>query len=126
MAMPDGFDTPLGNYAKNGRDLSGGQWQKLAMAKNLLKDSAKIMILDEPTAALDPVAESDLYREFGKLTSDKTVLLISHRLGATRLADRILVFHEGAIVEDGSHEELMKKNGLYTSTYHAQSQWYTN
>lgn len=124
MEMPDGFDTPLGNYAENGRDLSGGQWQKLAMARNLIKKTASIMILDEPTAALDPVAESKLYQQFQAMTEDRTVLLISHRLGATRLAERVLVFHDGQIVEDGSHEELVKKNGIYTQMYHAQSQWY--
>lgn len=124
MAMQDGFETPLGNYAENGRDLSGGQWQKIAMARNLIKESARIMILDEPTAALDPVAESDLYRQFQSLTEDRTVLLISHRLGATRLAERVLVFQDGQIVEDGSHEELINRNGIYTEMYHAQSQWY--
>ncbi len=124
MAMPKGFDTHLGTFEEGGRDLSGGQWQKLAMARNLLKERAKIMILDEPTAALDPVAESNLYREFQDLTEDRTVLLISHRLGATRLADRILVFHEGQIVEDGTHEQLTKMDGYYKQMYHAQAQWY--
>lgn len=124
MEMPDGFDTPLGNYAENGRDLSGGQWQKLAMARNLIKTTASIMILDEPTAALDPVAESELYQQFQSMTGDKTVLLISHRLGITKLAQRVLVFQEGQIVEDGSHEELVRKNGVYAQMYHAQSRWY--
>lgn len=124
MTLPKGFDTHLGTFEEGGRDLSGGQWQKLAMARNLLKKSAKIMILDEPTAALDPVAESSLYKEFQALTEDRTVLLISHRLGATRLADRILVFHEGQIVEDGTHEQLTKKDGYYKQMYHAQAQWY--
>lgn len=119
-----GMETPLGNHAEGSVDLSGGQWQKLAMARNLIRADASIMIMDEPTAALDPVAESRLYQEFQNLTGDKTVLLISHRLGATRLADRILVFSDGQIVEDGSHEELLKQNGLYTQMYTAQSQWY--
>ncbi|MCI8373108.1 MAG: ABC transporter ATP-binding protein [Lachnospiraceae bacterium] len=122
--LPRGIDTPLGNHAQGSIDLSGGQWQKLAMARNLLKSDAKLMLMDEPTAALDPVAESKLYQEFQSLTGDKTVLLISHRLGATRLADRILVFSDGQIVEDGSHEALLKKNGLYAEMYQAQSQWY--
>ena len=118
--------TNLGNLYKDSVDLSGGQWQKLAMARNLYKDGASLMILDEPTAALDPMAESKLYHDFSKLSSDKGVVLISHRLGATRLAERVLVFHEGKIVEDGTHEELLKADGLYTQMYHAQAQWYVS
>jgi ATP-binding cassette subfamily B protein len=82
------------------------------------------LILDEPTAALDPVAEAKLYEDFHQITGDKTTILISHRLGATRVADRILVFHEGRIVEEGAHDELMAKNGMYAAMYRAQSQWY--
>ena len=118
--------TNLGNLYKDSVDLSGGQWQKLAMARNLYKDGASLMILDEPTAALDPMAESKLYHDFSKLSSDKGVVLISHRLGATRLAERVLVFHEGKIAEDGTHEELLKAGGLYTQMYHAQAQWYVS
>lgn len=82
------------------------------------------MILDEPTAALDPLAEAELYRNFTGLTGDRTTILISHRLGITQLVDRILVFDEGGIVEDGSHEELLKKQGLYARMFQAQAQWY--
>ena len=82
------------------------------------------MVMDEPTAALDPLAESKLYHEFQKLTGDKTVLLISHRLGATRIADRVIVFDNGQIKEDGTHEQLLRANGLYATMYQAQSQWY--
>lgn len=122
--LPNGANTYLGNIYPESKDLSGGQWQKLAMARNLIKEDACIMVMDEPTAALDPLAESKLYEEFSALTGDKTVILISHRLGATRLADRVLVFHDGQIVEDGSHEELLKNNQLYTQMYLSQSQWY--
>lgn len=122
--MADKGKTYLGNLHKGSVDLSGGQWQKLAMARNLIKDQAKIMLMDEPTAALDPLAESRLYREFSNLTQDKTVILISHRLGATRIADRVLVFDDGKVVEDGSHEELLKKKKLYAKMYQAQAQWY--
>ncbi len=118
--------TYLSNLHKGSVDLSGGQWQKLAMARNLLKDRAKIMLMDEPTAALDPLAESRLYREFSNMTQDKTVILISHRLGATRLADRVLVFDDGKVVEDGTHEELLTKKQLYAKMYHAQAQWYVS
>jgi ABC-type multidrug transport system fused ATPase/permease subunit len=82
------------------------------------------MILDEPTAALDPLAESELYRNFTDLTGDRTTILISHRLGITKLVDRILVFNDGYIVEDGSHEELLNKKGIYAHMFQAQSQWY--
>lgn len=122
--LPNGADTYLGNLYPNSKDLSGGQWQKLAMARNLIKEDACVMVMDEPTAALDPLAESKLYEDFSALTGDKTVILISHRLGATRLADRVLVFHDGQIVEDGSHQELLQKNQLYTRMYHSQAQWY--
>lgn len=122
--LKEGMETPLGNHAKGSVDLSGGQWQKLAMARNLIRKEARIMLMDEPTAALDPVAESKLYQEFQSLTGDRTVLLVSHRLGATRLADRVLVFSDGRIVEDGTHDELLKQKGLYAQMYTAQSQWY--
>jgi ABC-type multidrug transport system fused ATPase/permease subunit len=82
------------------------------------------MILDEPTSALDPVAEAQLYRNFASLTGDKTTILISHRLGITAVVDRILVFDNGKIVEDGSHKQLMAQNGLYADMYRAQAQWY--
>lgn len=120
----DEIDTHLGFQQFGGTEISGGQWQKLAMARVLLKKNSKILILDEPTAALDPISESKLYSDFNKLTGDKTVLLISHRLGATRLADRVLVFNGGKIAEEGTHDELIRLNGLYTEMYHAQSQWY--
>lgn len=117
-------DTYLGNLHEGSIDLSGGQWQKLAMARNLYKEQAKVMLLDEPTAALDPLAESKLYKEFADLTQDKTVLLISHRLGVTKIVDRVLVFDNGQIAEDGTHEELYQANRLYTKMYDAQMQWY--
>ena len=82
------------------------------------------MILDEPTSALDPVAEAQLYRDFTALTGDKTTILISHRLGITAMADRILVFQDGRIVEDGSHQELMAQNGRYAEMYREQAKWY--
>lgn len=117
--------TNLGNLYPGSVDLSGGQWQKLAMARNLIKSGAQLMILDEPTAALDPMAESRLYQDFSQLTKDKGVVLISHRLGATRLADRILVFDDGRIVEEGSHKELLREGTLYEQMYQAQAQWYS-
>lgn len=120
-----GFDEVIGTFSQEGSNLSGGQWQKIATTRAAYRDSARIMILDEPTAALDPVAEADLYRSFADLTGDRTTILISHRLGITRIVDRILVFDDGRIVEDGSHEELIDGDGLYAKMYRAQAQWYS-
>jgi ABC-type multidrug transport system fused ATPase/permease subunit len=122
--QPCGFDEMIGTFSAAGNNLSGGQWQKLALTRALYRDKAKMIILDEPTAALDPIAEASLYRDFAALTGDKTTILISHRLGITSVVDRILVFSEGRIVEDGSHAELMDKKGIYAAMYQAQAQWY--
>jgi ATP-binding cassette subfamily B protein len=122
--QPSGFDEEVGTFSETGNNLSGGQWQKIAMTRALCREEARVMILDEPTAALDPMAEASLYRDFAKLTGDKTTILISHRLGITSVVDRILVFDGGRIVEDGSHVELMAKNGQYAKMYLAQAQWY--
>lgn len=122
--LPNQLDEQLGVLSENGKNLSGGQWQKLVLARALNKRDAKIMILDEPTAAMDPVAETELYQNFTEVTGGRTTLLISHRLGVTRLVDRILVFKDGRIVERGSHDALMKQNGEYARMYRAQAQWY--
>ena len=122
--QPDGFDEVVGTFSKSGNNLSGGQWQKVALMRCIYRDEAKIMVLDEPTAALDPIAEAELYRNFAQLTGDRTTILISHRLGMTQLVDRILVFDDGRIVEDGDHKTLLANNGLYAKMYHAQAQWY--
>ncbi|MCL2261929.1 MAG: ABC transporter ATP-binding protein/permease [Defluviitaleaceae bacterium] len=123
-AQPDGLDEVLGTFSKHGNNLSGGQWQKLAICRAIYRDKAKIMILDEPTAALDPIAETNLYKNFGNLTGDKTTILISHRLGITSLVDRVIVFRAGRIVEDGSHAKLLADDGYYAELYNAQAKWY--
>lgn len=119
------LDEVVGIFSDRGNNLSGGQWQKIAITRALYRKKACMYILDEPTAALDPLGEANLYRNFGQLTGDKTTILISHRLGITKVVDRILVFDKGKIVEDGSHAELMAKNGLYADMYKAQARWYT-
>ncbi len=122
----NGFDEEIGNFAQKGNDLSGGQWQKLALTRALWRNKARIMVLDEPTAALDPIAEAEIYRKFADITGGRTTVMVSHRLGITSIVDRILVFRDGEIIEDGSHAELMKKNGHYAEMYRAQAKWYVN
>lgn len=122
--QPEGLRSMLGRLSQKGNDLSGGQWQKIALLRAVYRNNTNIMILDEPTAALDPLAEAELYRNFSLLTGDRTTLLISHRLGITKLVDRILVFHDGHIIEDGTHQELMEKRGHYYEMYQAQASWY--
>lgn len=124
LEQPEGLDGMLGHFSQKGNDLSGGQWQKIALLRAVYRNRANILILDEPTAALDPKAETQLYRDFSRITGDKTTLLISHRLGITSLVDRILVFRDGRIIEDGTHQELMAKKGHYHSLYQAQAKWY--
>ncbi len=121
--LPQGAATPLGKYVPDGMDISGGEWQRVAMARCLAQPSA-LRILDEPTAALDPVAESELYASFERLTAGATTLLITHRLGATRTADVIMVLDGGRIVESGSHAELMRLGGLYSRMFESQRYWY--
>ena len=122
--QPHGLDEEIGLFSQTGNNLSGGQWQRVAIARALYRNKARILVLDEPTAALDPMAEADLYANFTKMAGNKTVILISHRLGITKLVDRILVFHNGRIIEDGSHEELMAKGGHYRQLYTSQAKWY--
>lgn len=123
--LKDGYDTVIGSlHVVHMFDLSGGQKQKVFLARTALRRSARLLVMDEPTAALDPMAEARLYGEFTELSGDRTVLLISHRLGATKLADRILVFQEGEIVEQGSHDDLIAQNGKYAGMYRAQAKWY--
>lgn len=120
-----GLDRNLGKLTADGQDLSGGQWQRVAMARAFVSDAAYV-ILDEPTAALDPIAESRMYENFSRIFSEKSVLMISHRLASARLADRILVLDGGRIVQDGNHGELMGQEGLYKVMYSAQSSFYVD
>lgn len=121
--LPDGIDTPLGRVQSSGMDLSGGEWQRLALAR-AYANNAPVYLLDEPTAALDPISESQVYQDFQKASQDKTTILISHRLGSVKLADQILVLDHGRIVESGSHEKLMENKQLYYEMYESQRSWY--
>lgn len=122
--LPDGLDTLMvKNINENAYELSGGEMQKLLLARALYKE-APILILDEPTAALDPIAENELYLKYRNLTEGRTSLFISHRFASTRFCDRIILMDQGRIAEVGTHEELLKKNGLYAQMYRVQSQYY--
>ena len=121
--LPDKIHTHLGKLDEKGVDLSGGQWQRLAIARVMLSP-APMYILDEPTAALDPMSESKIYEDFEHISQRKTTLLISHRLGATKTADHILVLDDGHIVQQGSHAMLMQNDGLYKDMYDSQRSWY--
>lgn len=122
-SLNHGLDTPLGKIMADGQDLSGGQWQRVAIARSL-NSRAPVKILDEPTSALDPISESLLYRDFEKLMRGKTTVFVSHRLGSTKLADEILVIDSGRIIERGTHDELMAENGSYAGMFEAQRGWY--
>ncbi|MBE5975410.1 MAG: ABC transporter ATP-binding protein [Paenibacillaceae bacterium] len=122
-SLNHGLDTPLGKIMADGQDLSGGQWQRVAIARSL-NSRAPVKILDEPTSALDPISESLLYRDFEKLMRGKTTVFVSHRLGSTKLADEILVIDSGRIIECGTHDELMAENGSYAGMFEAQRGWY--
>ncbi len=121
--LPQKYNSALGKIEEEGVDLSGGEWQRVALARAVISP-AQLKILDEPTAALDPISESEIYTEFEKISRGYTTIFISHRLGSTKLADTILVVSGGRILEQGSHEELMKQQGMYSKMYLSQVEWY--
>ncbi len=123
--LPSGLDTMLGRTLAEGTDLSGGQWQKLALARAFFRGGA-VLILDEPTAALDARAEHELFDHILAESRGRTTIIISHRFSTVRSADRILVLHEGEIVEDGDHAGLMKRNGRYAEMFRLQASRYTD
>ncbi len=121
--LPQGTDTLLFKDREGGVDISGGEAQKLALARALYKD-APFVILDEPTAALDPVSEAQVYAGFHEMVKDKTSIYISHRMSSCRFCDDIVVFEDGRIVERGNHEELLERQGQYAEMWHAQAKYY--
>jgi ATP-binding cassette subfamily B protein len=123
--LPSGYDTLLGPEFLGGVDLSVGQWQRMALARAFFR-GAPLVILDEPTASLDARAEHELFQRIRSLLEDRTVLLISHRFSSVRTADRIYVLHEGRVVESGSHEELMLRDGRYAEMFRLQAAAYTD
>ena len=122
--LPDKYDTPLIRlFDKNATDLSIGQWQKISIARAFYKD-AEILILDEPTASLDPIAEADIFKQFDSLRAGKTTLFVSHRLSSATAADKIIVMQNGKILEEGNHKELMQKQGAYYNLFTLQAEKY--
>lgn len=121
--LPLKYDQPLGRKFAKGIELSGGEWQKVALARAYLRE-AEVLILDEPTAALDARAEYEVFRRFAELTKGKTAILISHRFSTVRMADRILVLDKGNLLEIGTHEELLAKNGRYAELFYLQAEGY--
>ncbi|TKI56729.1 ATP-binding cassette domain-containing protein [Brevibacillus antibioticus] len=119
----NGLDTLLGKEFLGGQELSGGQWQRVAIARAFMRN-ADIFVFDEPTSALDPQAELEIFKCFSELSKHKTAIMISHRLGPARLADRILVLRDGKLVEQGNHQQLMELDGEYSRMFNAQAKWY--
>jgi ATP-binding cassette subfamily B protein len=122
--LPAGYHTQLGKWFKDGRELSGGQWQKIALARAFMRSAADILVLDEPTAAIDAGAEAEVFEHFRELTRNRIAIVISHRFSTVRMTDQILVLDGGRIVERGSHESLMAANGRYAHLFTLQARGY--
>lgn len=122
--MPQGYNTQLGRWFKDGQELSGGQWQKIALSRAYMREEADILVLDEPTAAMDAAAEADVFTRFRQHSHNKMTILISHRFSTVRNADLILVIDQGEIIERGTHEELLAINGRYAHLFHLQAKGY--
>jgi ATP-binding cassette subfamily B protein len=118
----DGLNTVLSRDF-DGIEISGGQWQRIAIARGLFRHS-DLIILDEPTAAIDPLEETRIYNDFAKICHDKTAIIVTHRLGSAKIADIIIVLKDGEIVQDGKHNELIEIDGEYKNMYESQRKWY--
>ena len=122
--LPEGYKTQLGTWFKNGKELSGGQWQKIALSRAFMRRKADVLILDEPTAAIDARAEAEIFSHFRDLTSNKISIIISHRFSTVRMADHIIVLEKAKIQEEGSHESLLASDGQYAMLFNLQAQGY--
>lgn len=123
-AMPDGYETQLGRWFKGGRELSGGQWQKIALSRAFMRSEADILVLDEPTAAMDASSEAEVFDHFRKASGKKIIILISHRFSTVRAAKQIIVIHQGEILERGTHESLLAEDGQYAHLFKLQARGY--
>ena len=119
-----GYQTQLGKWFKDGRELSGGQWQKIALSRAFMREESDILVLDEPTAAMDARAEAQIFEQFRALARERMVILISHRFSTVRMADQIIVIQGGEILDRGSHDELMALNGHYAQLFQLQARGY--
>ena len=122
--LPEGYETQLGRWFKGGRELSGGQWQKIALSRAFMRSDADILVLDEPTAAMDAAAEANIFEHFRTMSRDKMTILISHRFSTVRKADQIIVLGEGRVLERGNHESLMAEDGQYAKLFRLQAEGY--
>ncbi|HZJ65230.1 MAG TPA: ABC transporter ATP-binding protein, partial [Kofleriaceae bacterium] len=123
-ALPERYDTQLGKWFRNGRELSLGQWQKVALARSFMRRDADVLVLDEPTASMDAEAEVKIFERFRELTDDKIAIVISHRFSTVRMADQIIVLDRGTVIERGSHDELVREGGRYATLFNLQAQGY--
>ena len=123
-SMDSGYDTQLGRWFKDGRELSGGQWQKIALSRAFMRTQADILVLDEPTSAMDAEAEARIFNHFREVTQKQMAILISHRFSTVRMADQIIVLDKGKVIERGSHEELIQLNGKYAHLFAIQAKGY--
>jgi ATP-binding cassette, subfamily B, bacterial len=122
--MPNKYETQLGKWFKDGRELSGGQWQKIALSRAFMRSDADILVLDEPTAAMDAAAEAEVFEHFRSLMGKRIAIVISHRFSTVRMADHIIVLEQGHIIERGNHESLMKEDGVYAKLFTLQARGY--
>ncbi len=122
--LPEGYETQLGTWFKGGKELSGGQWQKIALSRAFMRTGADVLILDEPTAAIDARAEAEIFSHFSELTTNRISIIISHRFSTVRMADHIIVLNKAEIQEQGTHEQLLDNNGQYASLFRLQARGY--
>ena len=123
-SLPEGYDTQLGKWFFGGQELSGGQWQKIALSRAFMRTDADILVLDEPTSAMDAEAETRLFEQFREATQNQMAILISHRFSTVRRADNIIVLANGKLIEQGSHEELLRQDGRYARLFTMQAAGY--
>jgi ATP-binding cassette, subfamily B, bacterial len=122
--LPQGYRTQLGKWFRDGRELSGGQWQKVALSRAFMRTRADVLVLDEPTAAMDARAEAEVFEHFRQLSAGRITILISHRFSTVRMADQIAVLERGRIIEQGSHADLMALHGHYAQLFALQARGY--